>query len=56
MGQARAEAVYYYLHTQQGIPLHRMNAFSYGETKPVADNTNSSNRAINRRVTLVVVE
>jgi len=56
LGQARAEAVYYYLHTQQGIPLHRMNAFSYGESKPVADNTNRSNLAINRRVTLVVVE
>jgi outer membrane protein OmpA-like peptidoglycan-associated protein len=56
LGQARAKAVNSYLHTQHGIPLHRMNTFSYGESKPVVDNNNRSNRAINRRITLVVIE
>ena len=56
LGQARAEGVMRYLHTEFGIPLHRMNAFSYGESKPVADNDTPSNRAKNRRVTIVVME
>lgn len=56
LGQARAEAAHSYLHTQRGIPLHRMNSFSYGESRPIAENDNSTNRAINRRVTLVVIE
>ena len=56
LGQARAKAVNSYLHTQHGIPLHRMNTFSYGESKPVVDNNNRSNRTKNRRVTLVVIE
>ena len=56
LGQARAQAVMRYLYTEQGIPLHRMDTFSYGESKPVADNNTRSNRAKNRRVTLVVME
>jgi len=56
LGHGRAEAVYSYLHTQHGIPLHRMDVFSYGESKPIADNNNPTNRAMNRRVTLVVIE
>jgi peptidoglycan-associated lipoprotein len=56
LGRARAEAIYSYLHTQHGIPLHRMNTFSYGESKPIADNNNPTNRAMNRRVTLVLIE
>lgn len=56
LGHGRAEAVYSYLHTQHGIPLHRMDVFSYGESKPIADNNNPANRAMNRRVTLMVIE
>lgn len=56
LGQARAEKVMRYLHTELGIPLHRMNAFSYGESKPVVENDTPSNRATNRRVTIVVME
>jgi outer membrane protein OmpA-like peptidoglycan-associated protein len=41
---------------EQGFPLHRMNIISYGEYKPVADNSNREGRAQNRRVTLVVLE
>ena len=56
LGQARAEEVMRYLHIELGIPLHRMNAFSYGETKPIVENDTPSNRAKNRRVTIVVME
>jgi outer membrane protein OmpA-like peptidoglycan-associated protein len=56
LGQARAEAVMRYMHTELGIPLHRMNAFSYGESKPVVENDTPSNRAKNRRVMIVVME
>ena len=56
LGQARAEAVRRYLAMQHGIPLHRMNVLSYGESAPVADNTYRPGRAENRRVTLVVLQ
>ena len=56
LGQARAEGVMRYLHVEHGIPLHRMNAFSYGESKPFAENDTPANRAKNRRVTIVVME
>jgi len=45
-----------YLSMQAGFPLHRMNVISYGEYKPVADNSTKDGRAQNRRVTLVVME
>jgi len=56
LGQARADAVRWYLHTQHGIALHRMHTISYGEFKPVVDNGTRKDRAINRRVSIVVVE
>jgi len=56
LGLARAEAVRRYLHIQHAIPLHRMHTISYGEFKPIADNSIRSNRAINRRVEVVVME
>ena len=56
LGKSRADAVMGYLHLQHGIPLHRMSTFSYGESKPVVDNGNPTNRAKNRRVALVVVK
>ncbi len=55
LGRERAEAVRRYLHTSQGIPLHRMSTFSYGSAKPIADNSTREGRAKNRRVTLVVL-
>jgi outer membrane protein OmpA-like peptidoglycan-associated protein len=54
-GQKRAEAVRRYLSTQ-GIPLHRMSIISYGLTAPIADNSTPEGRAINRRVTIVVLQ
>lgn len=54
LGMARADAARYFL-AKHGIPLHRMNSISYGETEPVADNSSSEGRAQNRRVVLVVL-
>ncbi|MGE3840312.1 MAG: OmpA family protein [Vicinamibacterales bacterium] len=55
LGLERAEAVRAYLHEQHGVPLHKINVVSYGETKPVAPNTTREGRAMNRRVTVQVV-
>jgi len=56
LGLSRARAVMGYLFTQYGIPLQRMNGFSCGELKPIADNSFPAGRAENRRVTIVVME
>jgi len=56
LGQARADAVLHYLGMNGGLPLHRMNAISYGEYKPIADNKTAAGRGQNRRVSLVVLE
>jgi outer membrane protein OmpA-like peptidoglycan-associated protein len=55
LGQDRADAVRIYL-SKAGIPLHRMNSISYGETASVADNGTRDGRSQNRRVVLVVLE
>jgi outer membrane protein OmpA-like peptidoglycan-associated protein len=55
LAEARAEAVRRYLAINGGIALHRMNAISYGESAPVADNKTRAGRVENRRVTLVVL-
>ncbi len=56
LGYKRAEQAMRYLSMQGGLPLHRMNVISYGEYKPIADNSTKDGRAQNRRVTLVVME
>ncbi len=56
LGQERAEAVMRYLNMEQGFPLNRMSAISYGKYKPIADNKTAEGRAKNRRVTLVVMD
>jgi len=56
LGQIRADAVKQYLHTKHEIPLHRMDSFSYGKSRPVASNDTAENRAQNRRVVLMVME
>ena len=55
LGLARAEAVKRYLYEQHQVPLHKMNAISFGEEKPVTDNTNRDNRTQNRRVVIKVL-
>lgn len=56
LGYKRAEQVMRYLNAEQGFPLHRLNVISYGEYKPLADNSTRDGRAENRRVVLVVLE
>jgi len=56
LGQERAETVMRYISMNGGLPLHLLNAISYGEYKPVADNKTADGRAKNRRVTLIVLE
>jgi outer membrane protein OmpA-like peptidoglycan-associated protein len=55
LGLDRAEAVKRYLYEQHQIPLHKMNAISYGEDKPVAENKTKAGRAQNRRVVIKVL-
>ncbi len=55
LGLSRAEAVRVYLSRQHQFPLHRINVISYGESAPIADNTNKDGRSQNRRVALVVL-
>lgn len=56
LGKMRADAVMDYLNMELGVPLFRMNSISYGEYKPIADNSTKDGRAANRRVTLIVLE
>jgi peptidoglycan-associated lipoprotein len=55
LGLERAEAVQRYLYEQYQIPLHKMNAISYGSEKPVAPNKTRDGRAQNRRVVIKVL-
>ncbi len=56
LGYKRAEKVMKYLNAEKGFPLHRMNVTSYGEYKPIADNSSREGRAQNRRVGLVLMK
>jgi len=56
LGYKRAKKVMDYLAAEKGFPLHRMNVTSYGEYKPIADNSTREGRAQNRRVALVLMK
>lgn len=49
LSQQRAQSVVDYL-VDAGIPVERLRAVGYGETRPVAPNDTSENRARNRRI------
>ena len=55
LGLERAEAVKRYLYEAHQVPLHKINAISYGEEKPVAPNNTREGRAQNRRVVIKVL-
>jgi outer membrane protein OmpA-like peptidoglycan-associated protein len=55
LGEKRADSTRRYLSTK-GVPLHRMNVISYGESEPVTDNSSRQGRSQNRRVVLVVLK
>ena len=56
LGKKRAEAVMEYLYKQHRIPLHRMEAISFGSSSPVAENADREGRSQNRRVEILVYE
>jgi peptidoglycan-associated lipoprotein len=55
LGEHRAESVRRYLN-ERGIPLFAMSVISYGEAKPIADNSSKDGRSQNRRVVVRVLE
>jgi len=56
LGLERAEAVKRYLYEQHKLPLHKMNAISFGEEQPLEANRTREGRARNRRVVIRVLE
>lgn len=56
LGEQRAEVVRRFLNSEYGLPLHRMSVISYGESAPIAENGSREDRALNRRVALVVLQ
>jgi len=57
LGLQRAEVVREYLSNGNNhLPLHMLNVISYGESKPIADNSTRDGRAQNRRVVIKVLE
>ena len=54
LGEERAEAVRRFMN-QQGVPLNRISAISYGDEAPVAPNNTKAGRAQNRRVVVIVM-
>ncbi|NQD93564.1 OmpA family protein [Pseudomonas sp. CrR25] len=50
LSERRANAVRDVLVNQHGIESSRVSSVGFGESRPVADNTSDSGRAINRRV------
>lgn len=56
LSKQRAESVRDFLNKECGIPMHRMAAVAYGDSKPVADNSTKEGRSQNRRVTIVVLK
>ena len=54
LGERRANSVRDYL-VQRGIMNMRLRTVSYGEERPIADNTSAQGRAMNRRAHLVVI-
>ncbi|HOP80496.1 MAG TPA: flagellar motor protein MotB [Armatimonadota bacterium] len=56
LSTARATVVVRYLIEKSGIPADRLSAAGYSDRKPLVQNTDENNRALNRRVDLVVLK
>jgi len=56
LGLKRAEAVRRYFYEVNLLPLHIMSVISYGESRPMADNSTKEGRAQNRRVVILILE
>ncbi len=53
LGSSRATSVLHFLSSQE-LETSRLRAITYGDTKPIADNTSAEGREKNRRVSLVI--
>lgn len=53
LSEQRAAAVKSYL-VSQGVPSHRVAAYGYGETRPLATNESADGRQLNRRVQVFI--
>ncbi len=53
LGAARATSVLHFLASQQ-LNANRLRAVSYGDTKPIADNSTAEGREKNRRVNMII--
>ena len=56
LSTARASTVVRYMIEVKKIPPERLSASGYADSKPLVTNTSESNRAINRRVDIVVLK
>jgi peptidoglycan-associated lipoprotein len=54
LGERRANSVRDYLQSR-GIAMNRLRTVSYGEERPIADNSTAAGRAMNRRAHLAVI-
>ena len=55
LSSARATSVVRYLVDNHDIPQNRISALGYGEYRPVKPNNSIENRALNRRVDIVIL-
>lgn len=55
LSTTRATTVVRYFHEKMNIDPTRLSAAGYGEHQPIVRNSNSKNRALNRRVNLLIV-
>lgn len=54
LSEQRAQAVTDYLVNSLRVPAHRVKAFGYGDTRPIASNKSAEGRKRNRRIDLII--
>jgi len=55
LSAGRAMSVVRYLIEVKTVPAQRLSAIGYGEYRPIAANDTEANRALNRRVNLLII-
>lgn len=55
LSTGRSVSVLRYLSEEGNIPAEKISATGYGEHRPMVENTNAENRAINRRVNILII-
>jgi len=56
LSTARAVNVLRFFHEEGGLPPNRLSAVGYGEFQPVLPNNSAENRAMNRRVEIILTK